>query len=166
MAILPTARDITLAPGDPIPSALLNKLQDCIIGKKHPLITRWYPPLSRTANDVNMTFTNGDYHANANAASINYVSAPLFVGDTFGSLKARVKGTGGAGNVVARLTRWRDGVQAVIATLTIVNPPAAWATYSFAFSDIVLDGDAYWLNCDFALTNQAINSFGLEISRL
>lgn len=34
MAALPTGRSITLNPGDPVPSALLNELQDQIIGAK------------------------------------------------------------------------------------------------------------------------------------
>jgi hypothetical protein len=36
---LPETRDLTLNPGDPVPSALLNRLQDMIADAKHPLLT-------------------------------------------------------------------------------------------------------------------------------
>jgi hypothetical protein len=37
---LPLHRDVTLDDASPVPSALLNKLQDCIVGRKHGSI-RW-----------------------------------------------------------------------------------------------------------------------------
>lgn len=36
MGNLPVSRSLTLSPSDPIPSALLNEIQDAVIGAKHP----------------------------------------------------------------------------------------------------------------------------------
>lgn len=40
---LPTSRDETITSAGSIPSALLNKLQDQVVGAKQPSLERWYP---------------------------------------------------------------------------------------------------------------------------
>jgi hypothetical protein len=165
--MLPSSRNTTYVASSPVKSADLNAIQDCIVGMKYPTRTVWFPPLSRTANDITVTFTNGMYFASANNGSINYVAAPIGEGDRVTRLRANVKGTGGAGNVQVVLTRWKDGVQTTVGTLTIVNPPNAWANYDAAIGPfVVAAGEAYWLNCVFALQNQGISAFGLDSDRL
>lgn len=47
---LPVSRDQTATPASPVSSALLNKLQDMIVGRKHPTLTLHIPALAaRTA---------------------------------------------------------------------------------------------------------------------
>lgn len=165
---LPLSRNTTYSAGvSPVKANDLNALQDCIVGGKRGAYTRWFPPRSREENNQGtITFTNGMVFAGANASAINYVSAPLEEGDQILGLKASVKGTGAAGNVVVTLARWRDGVQTVQQTLTIVDPPNSWAIYSLAFAGLtVVAGDAFWLGASFALTNQGITSFGLDLAR-
>lgn len=60
MGLLPTARTQTFIPGDPIPAAFLNELQDQIIGQKHGTLTvriPVYPPQTTGAGVI--TVFNG-----------------------------------------------------------------------------------------------------------
>ena len=164
--MLPMSRNENCAPETPVRSALLNDIQDCIVVGAHGLKTMWYPPFSRVANDSGtITFTNGFVFAGANTSAMNYIAAPIDQGKTIAGLRARVKGTGAAGNVVVSLIRWRDqGPETTEATLTIVSPPNSWATYAVVMPTplIVAAGDAFWLRCAFALTNQAVVGIGVD----
>jgi len=52
---LPASRDLTINPADPIPSAVINKLQDCVVAQKHPAQPRtlgpssWHPKVPGSA---------------------------------------------------------------------------------------------------------------------
>lgn len=46
---LPTTRDQTIASAGVIPSSVLNDLQDCIVGAKHPSIAHWQAVAGGTA---------------------------------------------------------------------------------------------------------------------
>ncbi len=164
---LPTSREETATPASPIRSHLMNVIQDCIVGGKHGKIARWFPPLGRAASEFNLTFTNGHVFANAPAAAFNYVPAPLHAGDEIVGIRANVKGTGAAGNVQVFLVKWSaSGAQSIAGTLTIVDPPNAWAIYELAIAPIeVQPGEAYWLAAEFALTNQALKALGLDVQR-
>lgn len=61
MGLLPTARTLTFIPGDPIPAALLNELQDMIIGKKFPTRTLRIPvhPPQGTGAGVTVVYGGG-----------------------------------------------------------------------------------------------------------
>lgn len=165
---LPTSRNTNYAPGSDIKSVDLNALQDCFVAGRHGLLTKWYPPLSRVANDSGtITFTNGFVFAGANTSAMNYIAAPLDEATRIRGIRARVKGTGAVGNVVVSLIRWRDdGPESTEGTLTIVNPPNSWATYSVSIGPLsVAAGDAFWLRCAFALANQRVTGIGLDYDR-
>jgi hypothetical protein len=165
---LPQSRDITATAASAVPSNTFNVIQDCIIGGKHGTKTLWLPPMSRVANDTNITFTNGYAFASAPAAAMNYVALPMDEGSRIVGLRARVKGTGLAGNIVVNIVRWRgDVVEAIVGTMTIVSPANAWVEQSGAIGPIdVQAGDyAYWLRCTLALVNQGIVAFGVDYYR-
>lgn len=58
---LPTNRLVTLAPSSAIPSALLNLLQDCIIGMKYPTITHPISPGSWLSEGAGGKWTGGAF---------------------------------------------------------------------------------------------------------
>ena len=62
---LPTSRDVTLNPADPFPSTLGNKLQDCVIGQKHPAQPRTVGPSSwHPKTPANATLGAGEWTIN------------------------------------------------------------------------------------------------------
>lgn len=87
MTNLPSSRDFTLAPGDPVPSTLLNTLQDQIIGDKHSSRVLMFPPIrfQATAGSGNVTFTGsngaagGAWTTNAGPAGAWEVETSLLV---------------------------------------------------------------------------------------
>lgn len=165
--MLPHSRNRTYTGANSIVPGDIDDLQDCLVGGKHGPLTHWIPPMSRVANDVNMTFTNGMQFANANAASLNYCPVQLAQGTRITGIRGNLKGTGGAGNISVILTKWTNGVQSTVATLTAVNPANAWANFShvLAVPVFVLAGEAFWLSASFAPQNQGISALGIDIDR-
>jgi len=52
---LPTSRDVTLTPASKLPSSVINKLQDCVIGRKRPPWTRRFYPRAISVSPANWT---------------------------------------------------------------------------------------------------------------
>jgi hypothetical protein len=163
--MLPLSRNKTYTTATPVRSADLNDIQDCVVAGAHGTKTRWFPPYGRIPNDVNITTTNGFVFANANVAAVNYIGVPIDQGARIVGLRARVKGTGAAGNVLVKLVKWRgDVTETVVGTITIVSPPATWADYSGAIGPVnVTAGDyCFFLRCELALQNQALVAIGID----
>lgn len=169
---LPTSRDRTFIAAASIPSATVNALQDCIVGRKYPPTWTWRPPLGRAASEINLTWdvVNGFVKANPGPANFDLVPITPNVGDRITTIGARVLGTGAGSNVVVRLYRNNgDGTaRTTLATLTIVTPPAAWALYSVALgaAETVADGKGYFIQADIPTTNQSVALVGYQSDRL
>lgn len=95
--LLPTSRNVTLNPSDPIPSALLDDLQDCIIGTKKPTTIRPQMPAPyAVATSFNLAGGGAaPVYLVSNAVSAN-VTIGLFceTGDRITSCSYRALGNG------------------------------------------------------------------------
>lgn len=169
---LPTSRDLTFGTASKVTSAILNTLQDCIIGRKYPPTWWWRVPLGRAASEVNLTWDTVNGFVKANPGPANFDLVPLLanVGDRITTIGARVLGTGAGGTVVIRLYRNNgDGTaRTQLAALNIVTPPAAWAFYSVALGapETVTDQKAYFFQADIPTTNQSVGLVGYQSDRL
>lgn len=117
---LPTTRDITLSPLDPVPSSLLNTLQDQIIGGKHPIFENviaaceFLPEAGSAANLGNGVWTFG---------AVSVLQAPCRVRAQEKIVQAVVEvNRGGAGSIIVSLNKRITG-SAVVSTIitTTIN---------------------------------------------
>lgn len=113
---LPTSRDVTLNPADPFPSTLGNKLQDCIIGMKHPEIETEIPTADWIARAGTLTYNDGEIVAAGGYTLIAPIRLP--VGDRLTTLSFLYV-LGASGSVTYSLKR-RD--------MTVGGAPPAAAT--------------------------------------
>lgn len=136
---LPSSRDITINPTDPIPSALLNKLQDCVVGRKKPPYTRaaittqlglwgstpW--PLGTGGFTTSTGIADGD------------VYLPVEEGDRITGITVSSFGTG-ALTVTHSLYKISAAMaNTLLQTFTDVNRAAAWGDFVFpAFAPYVV----------------------------
>lgn len=170
---LPTSRNVTLNPASPVPSALLDALQDQIVGMKFP--AHWRPcGFQRGTLETNITYTVGaTIQANANAAAWTGPLPPLFpVGTLVDGVYAYITGTGGAQTVEVALWAWdptAGGTSTLIADLLVVNPPAAVTKYTLqpgANPYTTIDGSNLYVKVTMPLLNTIVDSFAIHASRL
>lgn len=133
---LPSSRDISLNPGDPVPSTLLNKLQDLFIGVKRNTGWRWITPVKPNVDSGNTM----------NADGLSFAAAGTFSGMPLGwweegsritGFAVKHLGTAPANTVTYTLNLNKgDGAPTVLGTLTIVNPAVAWVQYTLTFDGL------------------------------
>jgi hypothetical protein len=171
---LPTSRDITISPGDPIPGSIINKLEDQVTGHKRPNLWMWQA-LQRGLFETNITFDpsvgfGGDVaHANANAALLTQGVLGIEVGDRITDIGITLKGTGAAQTCDLYLMR-ADGVggHTPVEHLVITDPAGVWATYTKALvtPEIVVAPYAYYFVINLGLANTYIGPVGRAKDRL
>lgn len=136
---LPSSRDITINSGDPIPSSLLNKLQDCVVGRKKPPYTRSAPsnqlsiwgstpwPLGTSGFTTSAGVLAGD------------VFLPVEEGDRITGITVSSFGTG-ALTVTHNLYKISAAMaNTLLQSFTDVNRAAAWGDFVFpAFTPYVV----------------------------
>jgi hypothetical protein len=116
---LPTTRDLTLSPSDPVPSALLNTLQDQIIGGKHPTFET---PIAACdfALEAGGTASLNNGQWTFGAVSVIDAACRVRAGEKI--VQAVVEcNRGGAGTIIVSLVRRANGsgVPVTVATTTI-----------------------------------------------
>jgi hypothetical protein len=131
MANLPYSRTITLGPDDPIPSALLNELQDQAIGNKKPIMRRSIP-LKNLDLAVGQLQWHADGYATFTGSSTGTVKihVPFEVGDRVLGLECMLYGNGSV-DVVHKLTLFDITVTpTLLVDDTDSNRAAAWGAYA------------------------------------
>ena len=68
MSLLPSSRNTTYTGGTPVKSVDLNDLQDCLIGAKHPLITRRLSAMSGASFSATQTAGGGNFSPTTSGA--------------------------------------------------------------------------------------------------
>lgn len=174
MAGLPVDRELTINPGDEIPAALINKLQDCVKGKKLPNLWAWQP-LQRGLFETNIAFDPGGgfggdlANANANAAKLTQGVLGIEVGDRITDIGINLAGTGAAQVCDLYLMR-SDGLggHTPIEHLVITDPVAGWTRYTKAIAapEVALDGYTYYFVINLGLMNTVISGPGRAKDRL
>lgn len=139
MGNLPTSRTITLANGDPVPSNLLNEIQDQFVGHKRPAWKRsvWPNISSGAANVIEAANPAGGALPPVRkftAAGSVYLEIPYDDGDTVTSLSFQGYGDGAVDVTVDMSYSSGYGVsQLTLSTqLVITNAAASWTAYSLA----------------------------------
>jgi hypothetical protein len=162
---LPTSRDITINDGDPIPAWIINKLEDQVIGSKHPELKRGYVA-TRFAWSSGFTISNGA-QINSTAAAAAYCGIDIPVGDRITTIKwGYIVGTGGQITMSLR-RRLVDGSAAdeVITPFsgtTVDNSGTTFETNTVTYNHVVADGYVYFLQIN--VTNNASNFFGAIVA--
>lgn len=133
--MLPTSRNMTFSDGTPVDPTTLNDLMDCVIGMKRPSSTRWFCP--STPNVLGSGNSMAADHL-VFGASNAFQGMPLggsFESDRITGFAVRLEGAGGTYTIALGLYLNEGSASpTLIGTLTIVNPPASWATYSVTLS--------------------------------
>lgn len=158
---LPSARDLTLGPSYPIPSALLNKLQDCVVDNKQPSCTDWvWPGAPNSLGSGN----------SMSGTVIALGTAGLFTGLSLGPIREGRRITAFAiwllGAAVGKTVSFNlvAGVTGhLLGTLAITTTASGFAVYTqtLATPYVITPGDALYLNQS-ALANQA----GMEVGSI
>lgn len=160
---LPTSRDLTINPTDPIPSSLLNKLQDCTVGMKFPLHDRPIGPASwQVKAGGNASLGDGQWTFGA----LSQLVAPLEL--PYGTTIATVLfayNRGGAGNITLKLRKRNIATGAAAADIAsvVINAGTGWTTSGLSPSYATETNFAVWLEAQF---DNAAHIFGGAIAVL
>lgn len=174
---LPTSRDVTIYPGTPIPSYLLNSVQDFIVAHEAvltPLAARKRGDVTRTICPIAGQFTNCSYNEPSGyvvASTAPWSAAiPLVVenGDRIKVITFARFGTAGANQMNLSLRKVTiGGTRSVVETLNIVNAPNAWneSVLTLASPETVASGTQYYVFVDGAQSAQRFNSIRVTDDR-
>lgn len=168
---LPTARNYTQNTAAPIQSTLLNALQDCVVGMKRPSAWRWINPA--TPNVLSAAGTNTmqeDGLTFGNAGT--FTGMPLGIwneGDRITAFAVRHLGTGVAWTAAYLLRMNIGGTLTTLGTLSIVTPPAAWATYTLTLGSpqtLPVNASLYLSQTTGAIVSNRLGLVGVQSDRL
>lgn len=126
---LPTTRDLTLSSASAIPNALLNKLQDCVIGHKKPSLRKLLNPQAWMGMYSTPWVPGGPgLYVSSNVMGAGYIGIPIEVGDRITNLELKVFGNGVTD--ITFTVQYIDAsmVLQTLGTVTDTNRTAAWAT--------------------------------------
>lgn len=135
---LPTSRDVTLTPADPVPSALLNKLQDQVVGAKRPSFTRtFWPHLLSCSNGFEEVLygTRPDILTRAEGVeplTVAYFTIPFESGDRITGFAIETLAEGGTPSSVLNIEHASSMAGSHTPTLIgtwTVNHAEAWTLY-------------------------------------
>jgi hypothetical protein len=167
---LPTTRNITIAPSDPIPSVLLNALQDSIIGFKHPeLIESYHAAAFMPAHGVgNASFNGGIWTTSTTEQFLCAIPYPVGTRITQVSATYRVGVTAGA--TVSFLLQRRNLATPTAVVDTIANIAAdstdnasGETTVIAAINHTMLSNYAYFLQYQLSSAGSII--YGATVGR-
>lgn len=166
---LPTSRNYTQNPAAPIQSSLLNALQDCVVGMKRPSGWRWITP--STPNVPGTVTMQEDNLLYANASTFSGMQLGHWLeGDRITAFAVRHLGTGVAWTAMYVLKMNKgDGATTTLGTLSIVNPAAAWATFTLTLGAAqVLPANASLLLSETtgAIVSNRLGLVGIQSDRL
>lgn len=163
---VPSSVDVA---GAQVKSADLNALQDAVVERKMPFHWRWFHFLQGQPGEVDVSVGLELASATADSGNIGRALGDLglTVGDVIYAMRVRLLGSAAAGNTVLTLTGWRDTASDHVDTLTIVDPPAAFATYSEILTTprTILETQHYSMQCAFGKSGRIVASVGLAIAR-
>lgn len=172
---LPTTRDITLNPADPVPSALLNKLQDQVVGKKMPSNTRVFGPLGGSvlpqvpANlTSNIATSPGQNYVVSSGVVSMVIYLPGELGDRITGLTVRAYGDGVADCTYTAGYLDGSGVITQLANATDTNRAAAWGDFQLTpWTNRVLGvGEMIAIFVAINATNYRIQKWMMQYDRL
>lgn len=148
----------------------INELFDASIDGKSPKHWRNYVFVKGQAEENLANITIGTHFVDAvtDAGIIHGVAYGIPQGFTIYGVKVRLFGSAAAGTTVIDLYELFDGLAINKAALSIVDPPAAWATYSFTLVTPVPVADLrhYSVQCAFAKAGRRIAGYALQVGKL
>lgn len=166
---LPTTRNRTYNPTDPVNSNDLNDLQDCVVGAKHPQMEINIPASS----------FRGDSTALGQYNQLGYVTGFGAAGKVVAELRAPV-GTrivsvvqyydinGTASTLTPRLMRQNhaSGAQNPVVSGSGDNTGTGIESQTLGANHVVLTGEAYFLEVTVAVANHRVHGAKVLLDRL
>lgn len=135
MGSLPNARTVTLNPSDDVPSALLNEMQDCVVGSKRQQFVRtFWPVIQLDSTGLVTDSTLGVVARRATGVGNIVFDIPAEQGDRLTSVALEIFGDAASDsnfNVYYGVGMSQHGPAAgatLLGNLQVLNHPAAWTT--------------------------------------
>ncbi len=138
---LPVSRTLTLGPNDPIPTSLINEIQDNIIGHKRAPYDVPFRPILHLVNPSGAVTTVSEpgglvqqYVYKVPPGTLIQFDIPFQAGDTFIGFRIELYGDGivDMGFSVSYGATPTDGWRNIRPVLEVSNVPPAWVTYPIA----------------------------------
>jgi len=129
---LPLARQLTINATDPIPSDLLNKLQDAIVGNKKPSLTRVVAPFTMAALGSLVAWTTiGNGYVQSTGAANGLIPLYMETGDRITGVTVSSWGTGAA-DVTHQLHLTTAAMaHSLLSNVVDSNRAAAWGDFVY-----------------------------------
>ena len=167
---LPTAREYTVTSATPVTSALLNALQDSVIGAKHPAIDDWRFPAWLYTSGTAWTFLAGPgaYYWTSGGAAVGVAQVSTRVGDRITGYKAKVYGNGVV-DCQHRLVVLDASMNAteLLAAANDINRAAAWGEYApVPTAHVMAAGESLIVSIEPNAANYRVGSIGITRDRL
>lgn len=164
--LLPTSRDTTYTPGDPVKSADLNDIQDCIVGNKKKATTRVVSPFTMQAiGGTPFWSAIGNGYVQSPGACGGIVPLYMETGDRFTGLTISSWGNGASSVLHSVFLVTAAMVQTTLATGTDLNRAAAWGDFAIApvAGYVLAAGECLYL---YSIGSGAPSSAGCRIGNL
>jgi hypothetical protein len=146
MGLLPTARTLTFVPGDLIPSAILNEIEDCIIGAKHGPLGFGFFPTAWGGTGAPTLVANPAASGTAypvwkfTATALAFAVVPIRIGSRLTSGKISLYGDGAVDVNTVSLSYFPTPAALTAAEIDVailgstLNIPASWQSYTMVQS--------------------------------
>lgn len=151
MGNLPDARSLNVAAGDPVTAALIDELQDMIVGANYPPISRrifpafWFGGTAVCV--VNPNGANSLLAWKLTTGSVYQTMIPFDVGDNIAGFSMEVYGDGAVdvadgpgaagGGGLAYRGSYNSASLTSAGSVTFNNAPATWSTVTFTSVGVV-----------------------------
>lgn len=156
---LPTTRDLTLGPASPIPSSVINSLQDQIVGLKFPRTTFPYGSAAFSANPGGLALHAAGQWTFTGASQLVAALGNRFTSGTTVVQVEWAYNRGGAGSFDLKLRKRniRTGAAAADVDTVTINAGTGWTTTVRAVNLALAADEVWWLDATFS---NAANIFG------
>lgn len=167
----PPTRPRTYGEGEPVDPNDMNEIFDRIIDNVARLDAlgdarwRWFGPEKNIDFGGTVNYSAFGAEAAADGSGLDNQIKGLSPGDVIYELKIRLLGSAAAGTTHARIFEVVDGSTTLKADLAVVDPPAAWGTYSLVLGAplTVLDEASYLFELEFGKTGRLLTSWGILV---
>lgn len=174
MTNLPTSRDYTLNPGDPVPSLLLNTLQDMIIGDKRAQYTkritpRWIDPGPFVAADNPANISEGHIAWKSTATGTAKMALEFEAADSLIGVSWDAYGTGSPScDAEVDYKATMAGARTALYAGTDTARSAAWGTFNLTpfTSQVLATGGVVFISILPSAANYYIGFVSLTLARL
>lgn len=163
---LPTSRDQTVTNASPVPSALLNNLQDQIIGNKHPQLELDIDASKgRPDNNAGGSYNPNGYWSTFVGAGTVRIPIEVPVGKRIVSVECFYSINGTGAGLTPRLRRQNHAAGTITSVVSGANDNTGGAgvieSQVLSANHTVLTGEAYFV--EFTVANANHRAYGIKV---